>query len=80
MAKPKDMKFDKRIARRSIDSGVISKSDWETRIKDLPDVSDNMEVLSIDDDEEDEVAEGDSAPADADVAAEADAPVPAIEA
>jgi hypothetical protein len=49
---------DKRILERNFKKGTVTRKDYEKYLKDLPDASDNMEVVSIDDEEETGGADG----------------------
>ena len=43
---------DRRIIERNINKGLISRKDFEKYLKDLPDAAPNMEVVSIEDEED----------------------------
>lgn len=50
---------DKRIVKRNIEKGLLSRKDHQKYLKDLPDASDNMDVVDIGADER-EADEGSS--------------------
>lgn len=47
MADPMDMKFDKRILLRNVDSGVVTQDEVNKHIEGLPDAESNAEAISF---------------------------------
>ena len=47
MADPKEMKFDRRILDRNLRSGAVGKTEYESYMKSLKDVEDNVEVIDF---------------------------------
>jgi hypothetical protein len=54
MAKQNDRLVDKRVVERNVEKGLLSKADLEKHLTALPDVAQNGEWTSYDDDAEDD--------------------------
>lgn len=68
MAANEDFLLDKRIIKRNITKGLISREDYEKHIANLPDGESNAEVITLTADDE---GDADAAPEAAEAAAEA---------
>ena len=47
MADLNDLKFDKRILQRNVQSGLVTRAEVEAHLKALPDVEGNAEVIDF---------------------------------
>lgn len=49
-----NLKYDKRLTERNLTTGQVSNEEWKKHLEQLPDMSHNIETLTMENDESDQ--------------------------